>query len=356
MTNNEFNEKRTGLANDFAAAGAALLDYMGTGGALAAIPDTQPQQYAVAGTLQLIAKLLPGDQSSTAGAAKGGITKAAFEEIAQGWDGCRYDDAMIDDIGAALRRDFDRLATTAGEQAEHAIPASINMNTQFSVTLTEYGANERNWHYAWMRDQYPDVAPAQSSAGDTITEPLWELFKIFGPHMGSGMPEVPFKGNAIVLASQAAPAAPEQVQAIPVHRATLLMIYEAMNHMGDILNGMDACEDDDEEATTPAFDAIRALLDDSPFAAPSAAAPAAPEQWISTTERMPEDGQTVLISCPEPTPEVWEAQWLAGSQTFESKASGWVRGDEASHWMPLPRPAAPPMKTATNEGDKKDGA
>jgi hypothetical protein len=49
--------------------------------------------------------------SSTAGAARqGGITRAAFEEIAASWDGCRYEDAMIPDIGAALRRDFERFA------------------------------------------------------------------------------------------------------------------------------------------------------------------------------------------------------------------------------------------------------
>jgi len=40
------------------------------------------------------------------------LTGAAFEEIAKSWDGCEYDDAMIPDIGAALRRDFERLATT----------------------------------------------------------------------------------------------------------------------------------------------------------------------------------------------------------------------------------------------------
>jgi hypothetical protein len=67
--------------------------------------------------------------------------------------------------------------------------------------------------------------------------------------------------------AKAAPAAPVQT-AVSVPRATLLMIYEAMNYMGDKLNGMDACEDEDEDATTPAFDAIRALLDDSYVAAP----------------------------------------------------------------------------------------
>jgi hypothetical protein len=89
---------------------------------------------------------------------------------------------------------------------------AINMNTMTTVTLTAFGANERNWHYAWMRDQFPDVAPAQSKAGDVLTEPLWELFKIFGRNMGPGMPEVPFKNNEITLA------VPVQ-QAEPIYQA-----------------------------------------------------------------------------------------------------------------------------------------
>jgi len=48
----EFETKRTYLANAFAAAGAELLGYLAiTDTAVAAISDTQPQKYAVAGTL-----------------------------------------------------------------------------------------------------------------------------------------------------------------------------------------------------------------------------------------------------------------------------------------------------------------
>lgn len=77
---NEFNAMRTDLANQFAEAGAALLHHMGTAGALAAIPDTEPPQYVVAGTLDIIGKILPAacpfplaapasaDSPSTAGA------------------------------------------------------------------------------------------------------------------------------------------------------------------------------------------------------------------------------------------------------------------------------------------------
>jgi hypothetical protein len=84
MSNREFSATRTMLANAMATAGAELLEYMGAGGALAAIPNTEPQQYVVAGTLGMIGKMLPADGLSAAGAAKGGIT--SLEGLARyGW-------------------------------------------------------------------------------------------------------------------------------------------------------------------------------------------------------------------------------------------------------------------------------
>ncbi len=60
MTDNDFHAQRTVLMNQFAAAGAELLGHMaGAAGALAAIPNTHPQQYAVAGDLNAIPALLP---------------------------------------------------------------------------------------------------------------------------------------------------------------------------------------------------------------------------------------------------------------------------------------------------------
>jgi hypothetical protein len=50
--------------------GAAFLAHMNTGGVIAQIPNTS--QYVVAGTLAMIAKVLPAEQSSTAGAARQG--------------------------------------------------------------------------------------------------------------------------------------------------------------------------------------------------------------------------------------------------------------------------------------------
>lgn len=55
----DINTKRTELANQMAAAGAANLDFTGTAAVLAAIPDTDPQQYVAAGAPENIASILP---------------------------------------------------------------------------------------------------------------------------------------------------------------------------------------------------------------------------------------------------------------------------------------------------------
>ncbi|MCR4144897.1 hypothetical protein [Alcaligenes faecalis] len=47
-------------------------------------------------------------------------------------------------------------------------------------------------------------------------------------------------------------------------RAALILAEGAMNYMGDILNGMDAVEPEDEQATEPAFLAVRAALSGEP--------------------------------------------------------------------------------------------
>lgn len=47
-------------------------------------------------------------------------------------------------------------------------------------------------------------------------------------------------------------------------RDALILAEGAMNYMGDILNGMDAVEPEDEQATEPAFLAIRAAISGEP--------------------------------------------------------------------------------------------
>jgi hypothetical protein len=67
-------------------------------------------------------------------------------------------------------------------------------------------------------------------------------------------------------------------------------------------------------------------------------------QWISVSERLPEDGQTVVVYDPDNTIlKVWPAQWDAENQAFTAgshKSAGWFEKDEVTHWMPLPKPPA----------------
>jgi hypothetical protein len=60
MNNREINETRTKLLMKLAEAGRAALEFDPlAASALAAIPNTDPQQYVAAGTLKMIAKVLP---------------------------------------------------------------------------------------------------------------------------------------------------------------------------------------------------------------------------------------------------------------------------------------------------------
>jgi len=72
----EFETKRTALANAFAAAGADWLGYMGmTDTVVAAIPDTQPQKYAVAGTLKGILSMAGKMMGEDGNAGLEGLTR-----------------------------------------------------------------------------------------------------------------------------------------------------------------------------------------------------------------------------------------------------------------------------------------
>ncbi len=62
MTDNDFDTQRTELANRFASAGAEFLGQMPlAAAALAEVPNTQPQQYAMVGEPRAIRALLPED-------------------------------------------------------------------------------------------------------------------------------------------------------------------------------------------------------------------------------------------------------------------------------------------------------
>jgi hypothetical protein len=74
MSEKEFNEMRKKLVQNVTNAAEAWLAYMCTDGAVAAIPNTDPQQYVVAGTLKMIAKVLPSDDAVPAVHAQAELT------------------------------------------------------------------------------------------------------------------------------------------------------------------------------------------------------------------------------------------------------------------------------------------
>ena len=84
-----------------------------------------------------------------------GLTAEAFEEIAASWDGCHYEDAMIPDIGAALRADFKRLATQSAKQGAHPTGLSPMIKSALSVKA--------------MIDE-SQAAPEQADVRDAVLE------------------------------------------------------------------------------------------------------------------------------------------------------------------------------------------
>jgi hypothetical protein len=114
------------------------------------------------------------------------LTQAAFEEIAESWDGCEGEG--IKDIGAALRRDFDRLArraapdsaaqpVQAGEAAdvkpwgerlplcpnEHQIRAAMEaeiaeLRASLAPVSAQQGAAKARFHTLNCRDAYDEDA------------------------------------------------------------------------------------------------------------------------------------------------------------------------------------------------------
>ncbi|MEZ1330749.1 DUF551 domain-containing protein, partial [Enterobacter asburiae] len=111
---------------------------------------------------------------------------------------------------------------------------------------------------------------------------------------------------------------------------------QAMSFMGDTLNDMDAVCEEDIEYVTPAFDAVRKVLEGN--------YPVMPDGWVACSERMPDKGQNVLISVNFDSPLI-EPLICSARYTGSTFRRGDVTvkpgegAEEVTHWMPLP--AAP---------------
>jgi len=86
-------------------------------------------------------------------------------------------------------------------------------------------------------------------------------FYIEGPHPGGGewlIAEVRGRGDDVDAAN-----ADHIFHCVNTHEALVAALEaasEVMEHMGDILNGMDACMPEDEEYATPRFEKVNAAL------------------------------------------------------------------------------------------------
>lgn len=289
----EFETEHTGLANDFAAAGANWLAYMGiTDTVLAPIPCTQPQKYAIAGTLpgilQMAGKMIDEDAATP-----------AVEPVA--W----------------MRRNLKECKTDAEVKHMASLEFGCWKEIAASYTIPLYAA-----------PAHP-VSAAEKPTDDLTYEQIMENYRELG-------------GETWGQSQQAvADAFRNHVGAIATDDAAGPYVKFRFRSMAD------------------ADAALESIIASFSLPVSQEGAHAALEevhhQWISMDDRRPEDGETVLIVCHDPhdpEPGMWAAQWLAGSETFESRTNGWVHASEVTHWMPLP--PAPTPACAERSGDRAD--
>lgn len=141
------------------------------------------------------------------------LTKSAFEEIAEGWDGCRYPDAMIDDIGAGLRRDFERLATKASpapqrdREEERGTVGNDTFNGWLDTKL--YGSDRTVWEAigemtitqaawsGWLYRNLHGTAPELTAAADALADNLAALIRQLVVALRKARPDHPAAERAL---------------------------------------------------------------------------------------------------------------------------------------------------------------
>ena len=314
MTDNDFDTQRAALANRFASVGADLLEYMGgTACALAAIPNTQPQQYAVAGDPKAIRALLPADEAHPARRMRKGDRPTEPLE----WD---------DEPGAPRRFTALLMKGTYGliEAFGHTFPHALAHYERVNVVeiLPGQVANKA---------EVEPILQARSPEGDPWQEVSGEDF--FKAHDNgyevSVCVNAPGK-NSIRL--EVTPPATTGASTVLTDERTSIHCQEfhelAMDYRG-----------------APAFngapEAYRALVAyiDQQFAREVAAqaGQVAVPAWISVDERLPELQKEVLICC---------GYLVLGYRTDDKhdpeNHNGWVidfdngMASPITHWMPLP--------------------
>jgi len=308
----EFETTRTSLANAFAGAGAELLAYQPlVSTAVAPIPDTQPQKYAIAGTLPGILQM--------AGKMMGEEGNAGLEGL----------------TGEALLREIFTRPDLPEYSRENEIRYVMSEEGEIIVTRRDFDAMAE---FAKRFVASPrTVAAAEKPTGDLVTR-LRRLASD-GAHFQTKAVDASVLTEAADEIERLARQSQQAVQTVPeVVREAVAAAFEDRpgwrTKIAAAVRAIDAVAPASQEGAHAALEEVH-------------------HQWISMDDRRPEDGETVLIVCHDPhdpEPGMWAAQWLAGSETFESRTNGWVHASEVTHWMPLP-PAPTTPACAERSGD-----
>jgi hypothetical protein len=189
MSTEAFNTMRKNLVESVTGSALDWLAYMGTDAALAAIPDTNPPRYVVAGTLADIVKLLPATEAFTVPP----LTAPA---------------PLTDELAAEVKRLHDALCfwlpqNRAGlpDAMSERIAADAYLLVGYDDMPDKQSAEELGWIAA--------PAPQQSESIDSIAN---ELEDAAIPYEGDFADTVRscVEGLRDLAAAKAAPAAPVQ--------------------------------------------------------------------------------------------------------------------------------------------------
>jgi hypothetical protein len=298
----EFETTRTALANAFAAAGGELLDYMGnTDTDAVPIPDTQPQKYAVAGTLKGIL--------SMAG-------KMMGEDGVTGLEGLtRYEPISQYEMGEDLQGDYVKFADV---ERLLAAPTAVSQPTGDLPPLPITCHVVRNGHgdiafYAYAPEEMQAYARAAIAAH-------------------------------LERQAQAAPTAPKQAQMAPV---AYLIRDNIGNHGWSKWEPCSIEEHELRKAHTDIFEFQPLFLSTATQAAPSAAAPAPASQEGAHLARqpkaehaMPEKLRNFMTNLANLRPEVYSPDGLlAVTRAFCNAAADLLVAPAAQEGAHLARQA-----------------
>jgi len=60
-------------------------------------------------------------------------------------------------------------------------------------------------------------------------------------------------------------------------------------------------------------------------------------EWVAVADRLPDDDEIVLVSCPNESEPVWMGYLDGETGEWRDTSAAWIETG-VTHWMPLPEP------------------